>query len=129
MRRFRATACAFATLGTLAGCDGTNYTAINGTTHDCADAPNVSVAADGRRFELRGECNIVKVTGQGSTITIASVRTLTVNGSNLMVVAEAAGDITVGGNGNVVRYVRRVVGTPNNTSLVGSENSSIEPIK
>jgi hypothetical protein len=113
-----------AAVASIAGCgDNVQYTPIAAPTHDCGTASNVSIDTKGGTFSISGTCDNVRVRGSGNTVTIASAKSIQVEGQLNSVMLDAMGSASVYGSNNAVRYATRTAGTPNNTYITGDNNS------
>jgi DUF3060 family protein len=91
-------------------------------THDCAKDPDATVFGNSNTFAFTGNCTSIRVTGNGNTVAIASVRMLDVSGGDNKIAVNTSADIYVSGNHNHITYRKGISSPAPNVSNTGNGN-------
>ena len=110
--------CLLYTAAVAGSYDGNSKT----VTHDCAKDPDPIVNGNKNTITFTGECATIGVQGNGNTLTISAVKSLSVPGNKNTIAVDGADSIRVDGNDNTLTWKKPIKGKAVDVTTRGTNN-------
>lgn len=93
------------------------------TIHDCAKTPSLTINEGDGHYKFVGACAKIVINGGDNTLSIESVKSLSVTGTDNTIDIGAVDQIAVTGVDNKITYRRALTGKLPKLSILGTGNA------